>query len=141
MSIRGAYLFENEFYQYRKESPLDFRQIEELSLKCQEKAYGSSLHEYEPYVWTKYVQFYQASVPFYNYPYSFGFLFSIGLLEQAKEDEYFNLKFKGFLSETGKLPLEQLAINHFQIELSRPEFWKRAVQNVVQDIEQYNLLS
>lgn len=141
MSIRGAYLFENEFYQYRKESPLEVQQMEELSLKCQEKAYGSSLREYEPYVWTKYVQFYQATVPFYNYPYSFGFLFSIGLLEQAKEDESFNRKFKSFLSETGKLPLEQLAKNHFQIELSQPEFWQRAVQNVVRDIEQYNRLS
>lgn len=141
MSIRGAYLFENEFYQYRKESPLEVQQMEELSLKCQEKAYGSSLREYEPYVWTKYVQFYQATVPFYNYPYSFGFLFSIGLLEQAKEDESFNRKFKSFLSETGKLPLEQLAKNQFQIELSQPEFWQRAVQNVVRDIEQYNRLS
>lgn len=141
MSIRGAYLFENEFYQYRKESPLNVRQIEELSLRCLEKAYGSSLREYEPYVWMKYVQFYQASIPFYNYPYSFGFLFSIGLLEQAKEDEHFKRKFKGFLSETGGLPLEQLVKKHFQIELSQPEFWQRAVQNVVRDIEQYKRLS
>lgn len=141
MSIRGAYLFENEFYQYRKESPLDVRQIEELSLICQEKAYGSSLREYEPYVWTKYVQFYQATIPFYNYPYSFGFLFSIGLLERAKEDEHFNRNFKSFLSETGRLPLEQLVKNHFQIDLSQPEFWQRAVQNIVRDIEQYKGLS
>jgi oligoendopeptidase F len=141
MSIRGAFLFENEFYQYRKDSPLDVKQIEELSLRCQEKAYGSSLSEYEPYVWIKYVQFYQSTIPFYNYPYSFGFLFSIGLLEQAKEDEHFNRKFQGLLSETGRLPLEQLVKNHFQIDLSQPEFWQQAVRNVVRDIEQYNQLS
>lgn len=141
MSIRGAYLFENEFYQYRKESPLNVRQIEELSLRCQEKAYGSSLREYEPYVWTKYVQFYQATIPFYNYPYSFGFLFSIGLLEQANVDEHFNGKFQKFLSETGRLPMEQLVKNNFQIDLSQPDFWKRAVQNVVRDIQEYNRLS
>ncbi|MCH4827509.1 M3 family metallopeptidase [Planococcus halocryophilus] len=141
MSIRGAFLFENEFYHYRKESPLDVKQIEELSLRCQEKAYGNSLREYEPYVWTKYVQFYQATIPFYNYPYSFGFLFSIGLLEQAKEDKLFNQKFQGLLSETGRMPLEQLVKNHFQIDLSQPEFWQQAVQNVVRDIKQYNQLS
>lgn len=141
MSIRGAYLFENDFYQYRKEGPLNVRQIEELSLRCQEKAYGSSLREYEPYVWTKYVQFYQATIPFYNYPYSFGFLFSIGLLEQANVDEHFNDKFQEFLSETGRLSMEQLVKNHFQIDLSQPDFWKRAVQNVVRDIQEYNRLS
>ena len=141
MSIRGAYLFENEFYQHRKESPLDVRQIEELSLICQEKAYGSNLREYEPYVWTKYVQFYQATLPFYNYPYSFGFLFSIGLLKEAKEDEHFKRKFKGLLSETGRLPLEQLVKKHFLIDLSQPDFWQRSVQNVVRDIDWYNRLT
>lgn len=84
MSIRGAFLFEDKFYELRKKGQLDAKQIEELSLTCQEKAYGNSLSEYEPFVWIKYGQFYQANIPFYNYPYSFGFLLSIGLLELAK---------------------------------------------------------
>ena len=140
MSIRGAFLFENAFYHYRKDSPFNVQQVEELSLRCQEKAYGGSLSGYEPYVWIKYVQFYQATIPFYNYPYSFGFLFSIGLLELAKKHNNFNRKFQGLLSETGTLPLEQLVKRHFQIDLTQPEFWQLAVRNVVRDIEQYNQL-
>ncbi len=38
MSIRGAYLFENRFYECRKKGQLDVIQVEELSLQCQEKA-------------------------------------------------------------------------------------------------------
>lgn len=137
MSIRGAFLFENEFYEYRKKGQLDVNQIEELSLKCQEKAYGDSLSEYEPFVWIKYGQFYQANIPFYNYPYSFGFLLSIGLLEIAKSDKQFKQSFQGFLSETGRLPLEQLFRKYFQIDLSQPEFWQQSVQSLIKDIEQY----
>ena len=137
MSIRGAFLFENRFYEYRKHKRLDTKQMEELSLHFQEEAYGSSLSEYEPYVWIKYGQFYQANTPFYNYPYSFGFLLSIGLLELAKTDGQFDQRFKGFLSETGMLPLEQLMKKHFDIELSQPELWQQSVQRLIQDIELY----
>jgi len=140
MSIRGAFLFENEFYERRKKGQLDAKQIEELFLTCQEKAYGDSLSEYEPFVWIKYGQFYQANVPFYNYPYSFGFLLSIGLLELAKEDKEFKEKFQGFLSETGMLSLQQLFKKHFNIDLSQPNFWQQSVQRLVQDIELYKSL-
>ncbi|MEC5425792.1 M3 family metallopeptidase [Virgibacillus sp. C22-A2] len=138
MSIRGAFLFENEFYERRKKGQLNAKQLEELSLTCQEKAYGDSLSEYESFVWIKYGQFYQANVPFYNYPYTFGFLLSIGLLELAKEDKQFKQKFQGFLSETGILPLEQLFKKHFNIDLSQPDFWQQSVQRSIQDIELYN---
>lgn len=141
MSIRGAFLFEKSFYEFRRTAQLDAKQIEELSLQFQEKAYGSSLSEYESFVWIKYGQFYQANTPFYNYPYSFGFLLSIGLLELVKTDESFNQKFKGFLSETGMLPLEQLIKKHFQLDLSQPEFWQQSVQRLIQDIELYNQIS
>jgi len=96
------------------------------------------LSEYEPYVWIKYGQFYQANTHFYNYPYSFGFCLSIGLLELAKTDESFNQKFKGFLSETGMLPLEQLVEKHFHLDLSQPKNWQQSVQRLIQDIELYN---
>ncbi|ADC52209.1 peptidase, family M3 (plasmid) [Alkalihalophilus pseudofirmus OF4] len=138
MSIRGAFLFEDKFYGNRKKGPLDANQVEELSLQCQEKAYGYSLSEYEPFVWIKYVQFYQANIPFYNYPYSFGFLLSIGLLNLAKRDKQFDQKFQWFLSETGLMPLEQLIHKHFNIEISKPDFWQQSIQSVVEDIEEYN---
>ncbi|GGK09504.1 oligoendopeptidase F [Lentibacillus kapialis] len=140
MSIRGAFLFETKFYEYRKNGQLDSKQIEELSLTCQEEAYGNSLSNYEPFVWIKYGQFYQSNIPFYNYPYSFGFLLSIGLLEIAKVDKLFKQRFQGFLSETGSLPLEQLFKKHFQTDLSQPDFWQKSVQRLIQDIEQYNKL-
>jgi oligoendopeptidase F len=64
-------------------------------------------------------------------------LISIGLLELAKTDEGFNEKFKGFLSETGVLPLEQLIQKHFHLDLSQADFWQQSVKRLIQDIEHY----
>ena len=51
----------------------------------------------------KLVQFYIADVPFYNYPYTFGYLVSFSLLELAKENKSeFHLKYKEFLRGNGK---------------------------------------
>ncbi|WP_072581823.1 peptidase M3 [Bacillus weihaiensis] len=138
MSIRGAYLFEEKFYEYRKNGQLDVNMVEELSILCQEKAYGNSLSEYEPFVWIKYDQFYQADTPFYNYPYTFGFLLSIGLIELAKDDEHFHKKFQQFLAETGMLPLEKLIKKHFKIDLSEQKFWQQSIQRLLKDIELSN---
>lgn len=138
MSIRGAFLFENRFYENRKNGQLNANQIEELSLQCQEEVYGHNLSEYQPFVWIKQGQFYKADIPFYNYPYSFGFLLSIGLLEIAKENKLFSHNFQEFLSETGILPAEQLIKKHFNIDLSQPEFWQQSIQRILEDIEQYN---
>ena len=136
-SIRAAFLFENDFYECRKIGSLNLEKIEKLSLVSQEKAYSYALREYEPFMWLKYVQFYQASTPFYNYPYTFGFLLSTGLLEMAKTDERFPLKFQSFLSDTGTIPLELLIKKHFHIDLTQPTFWQNSLAQLKIDIESY----
>ncbi|WP_301109318.1 M3 family metallopeptidase [Sporosarcina sp.] len=140
MSIRGAFDFEEKFYECRETGEVDAEQIEELSLRCQKEAYGGSLRNYEPFVWIKYGQFYQANTPFYNYPYTVGFLLSIGLLDLAKKDQQFDHKFQSFLSETRMVPLEQLMKKHFNIDLSLQSFWQQSLQKIVQDIDLYQEL-
>lgn len=50
MAIRASYEFEKNFYEKCKESPLSADEIEKLSIVAQEKAYGNSLSEYQPFV-------------------------------------------------------------------------------------------
>jgi oligoendopeptidase F len=138
MSIRAAYLFETAFYEKRKSGPLPAEEMEALLLASQQKAYGNRLKEYEPCLWMKYPHFFRADLSFYNYPYSFGFLFSIGLLELAHEHDGFAHSFQSFLSETGMLPLEELAKKHFNIDLSQPAFWQQTMKRVVEDVKEYS---
>ncbi|ENB9401149.1 M3 family metallopeptidase [Bacillus sp. CD3-5] len=138
MAIRASYEFEKNFYEKCKESPLSADEIEKLSIVAQEKAYGNSLSEYQPFVWMKYVQFYLADVPFYNYPYIFGYLVSFSLLEIAKERKStFHLKYKEFLRETGKAPVEELMKKHFEIDITSYEFWGKAFRQISIDIDEY----
>ncbi|CAH0343982.1 hypothetical protein BCI9360_00210 [Bacillus sp. CECT 9360] len=137
MSIRGAYLFEKRFNEARKVGPLNADEIEALSLQSKKEAYGESLSSYEPYVWLKYDQFYQTDIPFYNYPYTFGFLLSLGLLELAKEQAHFSIAFQNFLRETGTSSVEKLVLKHFGINLSKPSFWQKSLDRLISDIELY----
>jgi oligoendopeptidase F len=137
ISIVSAFRFENIFYNKRRHGPLTARQIEEISLQSQEEAFGAMLSEYQPFVWIKYSQFY-SDVPFYNYPYTFGYLLSIGLLEVSKSTNgQFSRAFQNFLSQTGDLPVEQLVKKHFNIDLSNPDFWQQSLGRIHQDIEEY----
>ncbi|EJQ60813.1 hypothetical protein S3E15_00416 [Bacillus mycoides] len=138
MAIRASFQFEKSFYEKNKEGPISADEIEKLSIAAQEKAYGNALTEYQPFVWMKYVQFYIADVPFYNYPYTFGYLVSFSLLELAKENKSeFHLKYKEFLRETGKAPVEELMKIHFEIDLTNYEFWNKAFIQINKDIDEY----
>ncbi|MES5893785.1 M3 family metallopeptidase [Bacillus cereus group sp. RP43] len=138
MAIRASFQFEKSFYEKSKEGPISADEIEGLSIAAQEKAYGNALTEYQPFVWMKYVQFYIADVPFYNYPYTFGYLVSFSLLELAKENKSeFHLRYKEFLRETGKAPVEELMKIHFEIDLTNYEFWNKAFIQIEKDIDEY----
>ncbi|CAI8848646.1 oligoendopeptidase F [Bacillus pseudomycoides] len=138
MAIRASFQFEQTFYEESQKRPLSADELERLSILSQKAAYGNSLTEYQPFVWMKYGQFYTASVPFYNYPYTFGYLLSLGLLEIAKQDgSEFHSKYKKFLCETGKRPVEELVKQYFHIDLADNEFWEKALLQINKDIDEY----
>ncbi|PFR94608.1 M3 family metallopeptidase, partial [Bacillus cereus] len=138
MAIRASFQFEQTFYEESQKGPISADKLERLSIHSQQVAYGNSLTEYQPFVWMKYGQFYTANVPFYNYPYTFGYLLSLGLLEIAKQDgSKFHPKYKGFLSETGKRPVEELVKQYFHIELNDNKFWEKSLLQINKDIGEY----
>ncbi|MFS1513719.1 M3 family metallopeptidase [Chengkuizengella sp. SCS-71B] len=138
MSVRGAFMFEQLLYEHSIEGPLNANQIEELSIQSQKKAYYDTFKQYQPFVWIKYGHFYNPSIPFYNYPYTFGYLLSLGLFTIAKQEGIkFSVKFKGFLSETGKKPVEELLQQYFHIDLKNPNFWQQSIDHILKDIEEY----
>lgn len=138
MAIRASFQFEQTFYEESQKGPLSADELERLSVRSQKAAYGNSLTQYQPFVWMKYGQFYSANVPFYNYPYTFGYLLSLGLLEMAKQDGgEFHSKYKKFLCETGKRPVEELVKQYFDIDLADNEFWEKSLLQINKDIDEY----
>lgn len=136
MNIRARFLFETRFYDRRSTGMLEASELNELMLQAQKEAFGDALGTWHPHFWAAKLHFYLTDVPFYNFPYTFGYLFSTGLVAVAeKEGASFSSKYDQLLRDTGIMTVEQLASHHLGVKLDGPQFWKDAVTRVVADVE------
>lgn len=141
MNIRARFLFETQFYNRRSSGMLEAAELNELMLEAQKEAFGDALGEWHPHFWAAKLHFYLTDVPFYNFPYTFGYLFSTGLVAVAeREGASFSEKYDQLLRDTGVMTVEQLASHHLGVTLAKPEFWKAAVARVVADVELFTEL-
>ena len=64
-------------------------------------------------------------MPFYNFPYTFGFLFSLGIYaEYLKNPNGFEDKYIALLRDTGSMKVEELAMKHLGVDMTKPAFWE-----------------
>jgi oligoendopeptidase F len=107
-------------------------------IKAQKQGFQDALSEYHPHFWASKLHFYITSVPFYNFPYTFGYLFSAGLYANAlKAGSAFEDKYIALLRDTGSMTVEQLAMKHLGVDLTQPEFWQNAVDLATQDVKTF----
>jgi pepF/M3 family oligoendopeptidase len=138
MNIHARFLFETEFYEQRKKGLVSVEQLNELMTKAQREAFQETLSEYHPHFWASKLHFYITGVPFYNFPYTFGYLFSSGLYAAAqREGAGFEDNYIALLRDTGSLTVEELAMKHLGVDLTEPDFWQSAVDLAVEDVQQF----
>lgn len=140
-NIHARYLFDTAFYEERKNGMLSRKRLDELMVECQRKAYGGTLDESEgwhPLFWASKLHFFFTGVPFYNFPYTFGFLFAVGIYDRAmNEGSAFADDYRALLADTGSMEAEDVAQIHLGVDLTRPDYWEDAVSRVVADIEPF----
>lgn len=138
MNIRARFLFETQFYHQRKMQFLSSNELCSLMQTSQEMAYSHALSVWDLYFWASKQHFYFTTVPFYNFPYTFGYLFSLGLYTQAKQKgTAFAKSYDALLMETGMLSVEDLAKKHLGIDLMQGSFWQEAVKAATHDVEEF----
>ena len=138
MNIHARFLFETRFYQARKEGVVSTEQLNELMEQAQREAYGDRLSTYHPIFWASKLHFHITDVPFYNFPYTFGYLFSLGIYAYAKSDKKnFANFYDALLKDTGRMKVEELAKKHLNVNLEEPEFWQRAIDLCIEDVKQF----
>ncbi|RED57228.1 pepF/M3 family oligoendopeptidase [Cohnella lupini] len=136
MNIRARFLFETRFYERRASGMLEVSELNELMVAAQKEAFGDALDSWHPHFWAAKLHFYITDVPFYNFPYTFGYLFSAGLVAVAeREGAGFSKRYDQLLKDTGIMTVEQLAKHHLDVALDQPKFWEDAVARVVADVE------
>lgn len=138
MNIHARFLFETRFYTERKQGMVSIERLNELMETAQKEAYAGALGQYNPSFWASKLHFYATDAPFYNFPYTFGFLFSSGIYARAlKEGPAFEQRYVALLRDTGRMTVEELAARHLGVDLTKPDFWLSGVGMVVADIEEY----
>lgn len=137
-NIQSRFLFETRFYEERKSGMVGVGRLNELMTQAQKDAFANVLDEYHPHFWASKLHFYNTGVPFYNFPYTFGFLFSAGVYAKAlSEGEAFRQKYIALLQDTGRMRVEDLAIQHLGADLTKPEFWQAAIDNTISDLDEF----
>ena len=138
LNIHARFLFEKAFYEERSKGIVSEQRINELMVNAQKEAYGDSLSSYHPHFWCSKLHFFIDDVPFYNFPYTFGFLFSLGIYaEYLKNPNGFEEKYIALLRDTGSMKVEELAMKHLGVDLTKPAFWEAGIQLMERDAEEF----
>lgn len=138
MNIHARFLFETNFYEERKKGVVSTSIINELMLEAQKEAYCDALSEYHPHFWASKLHFYITYAPFYNYPYTFGYLFSLGIYKKSLESEgNFEETYMNLLKDTACMTVEDLAMKHLGADLSKEDFWSSAIDVIKDDVAEF----
>ena len=140
MNLRSRFLFETAFFERRADGPLTADELSEVMVDAQREAYRGGLAEdgYHPLFWASKLHFYITSMPFYNFPYVFGYLFSNGLSALARrEGPGFSKAYARLLQDTGSMTCEELARRHLGEDLTGAPFWERAVDRVLEVVPRF----
>lgn len=140
VDIYSRYLFEKRIMDERKNASVPTRLVSEYMVEAQKQAFGKGLDytQGQPYAWINKPHYYMPGVPFYNFPYSFGHLFSMGLYAMYKaEGKSFVPKYKKLLAMCGHADIEEIAAS-IGIDVTKPDFWRQSIELIKQDIADLN---
>ena len=131
LNIPTRFEFERNFHEARQERPLNPDELRDLMGAAWTKWYGDCLAEPDRMFWANKLHFYISQRSFYNFPYLFGYLFSLGLnaRREAFGGEFFP-RCVALLRDTGRMTVEELAAKHLAVDLSTPHFWRETAMRL-----------
>ena len=117
---------------------VDSNRLKELMEDAQKEAYQDALRSYHPMFCATKLHFHITGVPFYNFPYTFGYFFSLGIYNRFLEDEtLLEDDYIALLRDTASMTTEDLAEKHLNVDLRKSDFWQAALDSVHKDIEEF----
>lgn len=142
LNIHARFLFEDAFYTERQTGIVTPQRLNELMDQAQIDAFDGILDVRHPHFWSSKLHFFIDSVPFYNFPYTFGYLFSAGIYAEAqKAGADFEDKYIALLRDTANMSSENLAKKHLNVDLTQPDFWQAGADLIQADINEFLDLS
>lgn len=136
MNIHSRFLFEQNFYEERKTGYVSADRLNEIMQNAISVGYKDSLHNVSAYTWLWTPHFYMTNAPFYNFPYTFGYLLALSLFAKAKEmGADFENAYIQLLRDSGKMTMEELVLKHLNEDITQEAFWEKGIMHSVRDVE------
>ena len=142
VDIHSRFLFETEVFARRARRTLSAAELCEMMTAAQAEAYGDGLDQTtaHPYMWLLKPHYYGSH--FYNWPYTYGLLFGLGLFAKYQDDpDRFRAGYDDLLSRAGMDTAEELG-TAFGLDVTDEAFWTASLDVVRGRIDDYvNLAS
>jgi len=138
INIISRYWFEDQLIKETELNTLSVERINEIMKEAQLRAYGDAVDPdfLDPYAWVSKPHYYYLERHYYNFPYSFGFLYAKGLYAMYNESpDTFLGKFDDMLEMTTKASIEDVG-KIMDIDLTSKDFWTQSLESVKKDIEE-----
>ncbi|HXH59945.1 MAG TPA: M3 family metallopeptidase, partial [Fimbriimonadaceae bacterium] len=134
VDITSRFIFEKTVFEKRPARELSAAEFCSVMEGAQKETYGDGLSSYHPYMWAVKPHYYSGR-HFYNYPYMFGLLFSLGLYAVYESSpDGFHDRYDDLLSSTGMFDAAELA-SRFGIDIRSESFWAGSLSVIEKDID------
>jgi pepF/M3 family oligoendopeptidase len=143
VDIHSRFVFESRLFERRARRDLSVAELNALMLDAQRETYGDGLDPaaLHPYMWAMKPHYYSTGRSFYNWPYTFGLLFGLGLYARYREaPERFRAGYDDLLASTGLSSAAALA-GRFGIDVRAGDFWRASLDVVREQIRQFETLA
>ena len=137
LGASSNFMFEEALFEKRKQRELSVDELCALDVEMQQAASGDAVdpEQLHPFRWAYVPHYYVAT--FYNFPYTFGLLFGLGLYAQYKQDpEPFKSGYDDLLSSTGMSEAAELAAR-FGFDVRESSFWEASLDVLRNDIDRF----
>ena len=142
VDIHSRFLFEQGLFNRRRQRELSVDELNALMLESQRATYGEGLDDatLHPYMWAVKGHYYSTGRSYYNWPYTFGLLFGLGLYAVYQDDpNQFRAGYDELLSSTGLDNAAGLA-RRFDIDIRSADFWRSSLDVIRRNISTFEQL-
>ena len=140
LGASSDFMFEQRLFEKRKQRDLSADELSRLAVETQRETLGDAIDPdvLYPYRWAYVPHYYVTS--YYNFPYTFGLLFGLGLYASYRVDpEPFQAGYDDLLASTGMGEAAELAAR-FGIDIRTPDFWEASLDVLRADIDRLEAL-
>ena len=138
LNIPLRYEFETALYALRRKGALDPQELDARMIALHRAWYGPAFGEADASFWSRKLHFFLSWSPFYNFPYTFGYLFSGLVYTRARaEGPAWADGYDRLLADTGAGPAEAVAQRHLGVDLTDPRCWTPTLQELERRVERY----